>query len=70
MLENYLAWNKELWMAFVDLDQAFDRVVREVVWWALRCLDVDEWILSLIKAMYLGCYLLTFGSKWDRKQSL
>ena len=37
-------------MAFVDLEKAFDRVPREVVWWALRC--VDEWIVLVIKAMY------------------
>ena len=47
-----MARNKELWMAFVDLEKAFDRVPREVVWWALRCLGVDEWIVSVIKAMY------------------
>ena len=29
-----------------------DRVPREVVWWALRYLGVDEWIVSVIKAMY------------------
>ena len=23
-----------------------------MVWWALRCLGVDEWIVSVIKAMY------------------
>ena len=40
--EKYLAKNKELWMAFVDLEKAFDRVPREVVWWALRYLGVDE----------------------------
>ena len=50
--EKYLAKNKELWMAFVDLEKAFDRVPREVVWWALRYLGVDEWIVSVIKAMY------------------
>ena len=50
--EKYLAKNKELWMAFVDLEKAFDRVPREVVWWALRCLSVDEWIMSGIRAMY------------------
>ena len=41
----YLAKNKELGMAFVDLVKAFDRVPREVVWWALRYLGVDEWIV-------------------------
>ena len=50
--EKYLAKNKELWMAFVDLEKAFDRVPMEVVWWALRYLGVDEWIVSVIKAMY------------------
>ena len=25
---------------------------RELVWWALRYLGVDEWIVSVIKAMY------------------
>ena len=25
---------------------------QEVVWWALRYLGVDEWIVSVIKAMY------------------
>ena len=50
--EKYLTRNKELWMAFVDLEKAFDRVPREVVWWALRYLGVNEWIVSVIRAMY------------------
>ena len=49
--EKYLVKNKELWMAFVDLENAFDRVPREVVWWALIYLGVNE-IVSVIKVMY------------------
>ncbi len=45
---------KELWLAFVDLEKAFDRVPREVLWWSLRKLGVDEWMVSVIKSMYDG----------------
>ena len=36
----------------MDLEKAFDRVPREVVWWAMRKLGVDEWIVALVQAMY------------------
>ena len=50
--ENYLAANKRLYMAFVDLEKAFDRVPRKVIWWAQRKLGVDEWIVRLVQGMY------------------
>ena len=50
--EKYLAANKRLYMAFVDLEKAFDRVRRKVIWWALRKLGVDEWIVPLVQGMY------------------
>ena len=50
--EKYLAANKRLYMAFVDLEKAFDRVLRKVIWWALRKLGVDEWIVRLVQGMY------------------
>ena len=39
-------------MAFVDLEKAFDRVPRKVIWWALRKLGVEEWIVWLVQGMY------------------
>jgi hypothetical protein len=50
--EHFLTKGKELWMAFVDLEKAFDRVPREVLWWALRRAGVEEWTVSVIRAMY------------------
>ena len=50
--EKYLAANKILYMAFVDLEKAFDRVPRKVIWWALRKLGVDEWMVRLVQGMY------------------
>ena len=49
--EKSLAANKRLYMAFVDLE-AFDRVPRKVIWWALIKLGVDEWIVRLVQGMY------------------
>ena len=50
--EKYLAKNKTLYFAFVDLEKAFDRVPRRVLWWALRKVGVPEWIVRVVMAMY------------------
>ena len=50
--EKYLAVNKRLYMAFLDLEKVFDRVPQKVIWWALRKLGVEEWIVRLVKGMY------------------
>jgi hypothetical protein len=51
--EKYLAKKQDLSMAFVDHEKAFDRVPREVVWWALRSLGVYDWLATVIKATYM-----------------
>ena len=50
--EKYLAANKRLYIAFVDLEKAFDRVPWKVIWWVLRKLGVEEWIVRLVQGMY------------------
>ena len=50
--EKHLTANKPLYMAFVDLEKAFDRVPRDVIWWAMRKLGIDEWLVRLVQSMY------------------
>ena len=50
--EKKLSKNQMLYLAFVDLEKAFDRVPRKVLWWSMRKLGVDEWIVKLVQAMY------------------
>ena len=50
--EKCLAANKRLYMAFIDLEKAFDRVPQKVILWVLRELGVEEWIVRLVQGMY------------------
>ena len=38
--EKYIARKKPLYLGFVDLEKAFDRIPRDVIWWAMRTLGV------------------------------
>ena len=50
--EKHLAKNKKLYFTFVDLEKAFNRVPRKVIWWAMRKLGIVEWIVQFVQAMY------------------
>ena len=50
--EKYIAANKPLYFAFVDLEKAFHRVPRKCLWWALRSLGVGEWAVCVIQGIY------------------
>ena len=52
--EKYLGKRKDIFFAFVDLEKAFDRVPRKVLWWAMRSLGVPEWVVQTVQAMYIG----------------
>ena len=40
--EKYLTVSKQIYMDFVDIDKAFDRVPQKVIWWVMRKLGVEE----------------------------
>ena len=51
MQEKYLAVGKQIYMAFVDLEKAFDRVPQKAIWWAMR----KEWIVKLVQGNVQEC---------------
>ena len=60
--EKYIAAKKPLYFAFVDLEKAFDRVPRKMLWWALRSLDVEEWAVCVIQCHVIGTCFIVPGS--------
>ena len=54
MQENFRVKGKKLYLGFVDLEKAFDRVPREVIRWAMRKLGIEEWLISAVMTMDTG----------------
>ena len=52
--EKFLEGNRKLYWCFVDLEKAFDRVPREVVYWSLRKRGVPERLIGIIRSLYEG----------------
>ena len=55
MQEKHLEKKQDLHMIFVDLEKAYDRVPRDIIWWALRKKNVGEEYIKVIQDMYDGC---------------
>ena len=52
--EKYGRKKKKLYMCFVDLEKAFDRVPRKVIEWALRKKGVNEELVRAVMRLYEG----------------
>ncbi|XP_075990249.1 uncharacterized protein LOC142985892 [Anticarsia gemmatalis] len=52
--EEYRAKNQPLYVAFLDMEKAFDRVPRDTIWWSLRKKNVPERYVNIIADMYKG----------------
>ena len=54
MQESYLKKKRKLFIRFVDLEKAFDRVSKKVIEWALRKKLVPERLVQTVMSMYKG----------------
>jgi len=54
MQEKFTAKGKKICFCFVDLEKACDRVLREVIRWAMYKLRVAEWLVPAVMSMYIG----------------
>ena len=54
MQEEFLGREKKLYMFFVDLEKAFDRVFRKVMEWALRKKSLPEMLVKAVRSSYVG----------------
>ena len=52
--EEYRAKEKKLYMCFVDLEKAFDRVPRKVMEWAMRKRGIPEALVRAVMSLYEG----------------
>ena len=52
--EEYLAKQKKLYMCFVDLEKAFDKVPCIVMEWAMRNKGIPEALLGATMSLYIG----------------
>jgi len=52
VMERYREQKKDLHMVFIDLEKAYDKIPRNVMWWALDRHKVPTKYVALIKNMY------------------
>jgi hypothetical protein len=51
-MERYREQKKDLHMIFIELEKAYEKVPRNVMWWALQKYKVSSKYITLIKDMY------------------
>jgi hypothetical protein len=52
LMERCREQKKDLHMVFIDLEKAYDKVLRNVMWWALQKHKISAKYITLIKDMY------------------
>jgi hypothetical protein len=52
LMERYRERKKDLHMVFIDLEKAYEKVPKNVMWWALQKHKVSTKYITLIKDVY------------------
>ena len=50
--KKHMTANKPLYMSSIDLEEAFDQVPQDVIWWAVRKLRIEQCLLHLVQFIY------------------
>ena len=63
--ETFRETNKELRMVVLDMEKAYDRVTRELIWWCFRKKGITEGFVTIILYMYNDCEILVSTTAGD-----
>ena len=64
--EKHIEWNKPLYMAFIDQEKAFDRVVRAELWKCLAERGIFGELLRAVQSVYICSQLSSSTNKRRR----
>jgi hypothetical protein len=68
LMERHREQKKDLHMIFIDLEKAYDKILRNIMWWALERKLVPTKYVTLIKDMYTN--VVTCVRAYDGKSNI